>query len=283
MTRNRVQPQRSSLLLLLLLPLMWAISCRTYHSLSSEQAEVNLSWHMYDKNSVLLIYGKCRNKSNTSLSRLRVTYVTETTEGGAGPSGIFYIHSGPLAPSEGVDFSHELKTKTRLKLSNWSVVAERPYMGLIRIALIGLLMAGGLAWQILITSKDISDSSRGPTRILPPIIVSVVLLLGVVVHSTLSVLDDQSQLEWWFVPLSFGKAVVLSLLIVAQSYLGPVVTAFVLSCCAYFWLTDGRLHDIPVIQTTFEWALNGTPESIVIAYVILVTLYAIGGSLWDGV
>ena len=276
MTKNRVQPH-----LLVLLLLMWAISCRPYHPVSSEQAEINLSWHM--DYGAILIYGRCTNKSNSSLSRLRVFYVTETTEGGAGPEGVFYIDSGSLGPGEGVDFGHKLETDVGLKLSSWRVVAERPYMGLIRIVLIGLLMAGGLAWQIPIIFKDFSDSSKGPTRVLPPVIVSVVLLLGVAVHSTLSVLDDHAQLKWWFVPLTFGKVLVLCLLIITQSYFAPVAAAFVLSCCAYNWLTDGRLHEIPVIQTTFGWALSGVPEPVGVAYVILVTLYAIGASLWDGV
>lgn len=260
---------------------MSTASCVPYHDISSDEAEVNIASRM--DYGALFISGQCANRSDISLPRLRISYVTETVEGTAGPSGMFYIYSGSLNPGRMVDFSHRVKTEKILKLSSWRVVAERPYMGLARIVLIGLLMAGGLAWQIPVMFRDFSNSSKGPTRVIPPIIVSIVLLLGVTVHSLLNVLDDHSQLKWWFVPLGFGKALVLGVLLVVQVYFGPIFVAFMLSCCTFYWLTDGRLHEIPVIQATFHWALSGTPEVVGVAYVILVALYSVGGSLWDGI
>jgi len=278
MTRERLKLIRCLVPPLLLIS---AIACVPYHPISSKQVEVNVIAYMDDGD--LLISGKCANQSNISLPGLRLSYVTETSEGKAGPNGMFYIYSGSLYPAQGAEFSYRVKTKEVLKLSSWNIVAERPYMGLTRVVLIGLLMAGGLAWQIPIMFKDFSHSSKGPTRVIPPVIVSIILLLGITVHSILNVLDGHSQLEWWFVPLSFGKAVVLGVLLIAQAYFGPIAVGFILSCCTFYWLTDGRLHEIPVIQATFDWALSGTPEPVGVAYVILVALYAVGGSLWDGV
>ncbi len=148
----------------------------------------------------------------------------------------------------------------------------------LQIVLVGILMVGGLAWQVALLRKD---DAAVPQRVVPTMVIALVLAVGVAGVSTLGFFDETRRLTFFAVVGNVFRATALGGFLIFKSYLAPLVTAFVASSLIYGYMTYGAFQPVPIIQSAFEWALSGAPHWLSWAYVICTSLYMLGCSVHD--
>jgi hypothetical protein len=148
-----------------------------------------------------------------------------------------------------------------------------------KIILVGLLMCGGIAWQVYLISEH--DDRDGPVRVIPAAVAAGVLFLGVFVVSLIELLDDRKSTSLGLAAANVGRVALLGVSLVVKSYLAPLTAAFTLSCVVYFFFTYGELRVIPFVQGVFDWAFSGGPKWVSWTYTAVVSTYALGAAIHD--
>ena len=156
--------------------------------------------------------------------------------------------------------------------------SESPTERILKVVLVGLLVLGGIVWQVYLIQQD---EDEAPTRVIPAGIAGAILCLGVIVVSVIEIVDSRRELSVWTALTNTGKVGVLAISLLVKSYFAPITASLTLSCVVYFLVTYGELKTIPLIQGLFDWTFAGAPRWVSWTYVSLLTLYSLGGAIHD--
>jgi len=150
----------------------------------------------------------------------------------------------------------------------------------IELILIGLLTIGGIYWQIFLIDRD--NAYDFPNRIIVPIIIGIITLVGLLVHGFIANLaDNRSVYTWGDMFSNLLRALVLFISFTIKSYLGPIFTTLALIMCIYFLFEYNEFRVWKFVEVFFDWIFSKMPNWIEVVYTITLIIVAVGGSLVD--
>ena len=153
----------------------------------------------------------------------------------------------------------------------------------IEIVLIGAIAVGGIAWQIYLFDED-GYRDDPPLRVLVPLILGGVSILGLVIHGLIANLGDaRSYYDWGDMFSNLWKVIVLFVAFTIKSFFGPIFTALTLIMVCYFLFEYGEFRVWKFVKAFFDWVFSMMPSWIETLYIVLLLIVGVGGSIVDGV
>ena len=150
------------------------------------------------------------------------------------------------------------------------------------IIVIGLLAIGGVFWQIYLFEQD-SYRDAPPIRVLIPVVLGGIALVGLIVHGLIANLGDtRSAYEWSDMFGNAWKVIVLTFTFTVKTLFGPVFTALAVIMVCYFLFEYGEFRIWKFVQAFFDWAFSRAPQWVEQLYIAILLLTAIGGSIAEG-
>lgn len=162
------------------------------------------------------------------------------------------------------------------------------------IATLSWRVTGSLLLLVITSSCLYFVARTGLRRLLVPIVISAVLLIGALVYNSASLFDpNYKAASSWLLPyekqfdiplaihkidivsLNLSKVCVLTLSLLLKTYLGPIITGYVFSAELYSVFVYGKFQPIPILTSILDWVFEGFPFWASSLYLVIQVTYNI--------
>lgn len=155
-------------------------------------------------------------------------------------------------------------------------------MRALAVVVLGLIAIGAVVWQIHLFNGDIRRRRLLPVRLVVPLVVGGVILVGFFIHGLFLVFDPaHPEASITLVGWQLLKAALLTLALLLKSYFGPTWVGISAGAAAYRWFEHGQWELWAFLDPLLDWVFDGTVHWLKVAYLTLTTLYVLGASVYE--
>lgn len=141
-----------------------------------------------------------------------------------------------------------------------------------------VIFGGGLVWQGWTFMKDGENEGK---RHLVAGVLSVIVVLGAVGYTILAFFDSNVNLGFGKSIALIGTAALVGVLFFTKQAFGPLLLSTSLAWGTYTLCQHGTFDVIPLLKGLIEYLFSQTPGWVGTAYMWVVGIYSLVGSLYS--
>lgn len=148
---------------------------------------------------------------------------------------------------------------------------------------IGMVIVGGIYWQYILSfKKDRLGGYKIPKRIKLTALICLIFISGIIGREIIGiyVVKDTSRNLSMLFNLSY-HAILLSGILLAKTYFGPLVITSSLAVASFYMMTNGEFMPVIFVNNVFSTIIDVFPETFRDVYLIFTILYVTGASFRD--